>query len=253
LGVLFQVFFGGELFTILLKKWEYLPINSRKNAKGCFSMANIVHLTAPMPVGKPATAEELKATENQPKFTISKVEYLGRYSTVKERQINHREVFKLTAIEAPDQARAFSKRLDKVVQNIESELPSLKSKHWDFSINGQEEFVIHGKQLSLYEISGIRDRLEESGLTHKLSDFRETIVKAYELERGPELYSNNWARFNLESDTFHNLIHFKDLNSSIYNRQKDEVYEHGLFDNLYSQLSSRGIEKYNTYTVTTYV
>ena len=216
-------------------------------------MANISHVTATLPQGKPATAEELEATKNQPKFEISTVEYAGRKSTIEERMANAQERFKLTVVDAPKQAKGFAQKVHEVSESIEAAIPSLRDKHWDFSIDKNNDFTVSGENLSQDEITAIKSALEESGLKGKLANFRDTVVKAYELERGPELYSNNWARFNLETDTFDKLVQFRELNDQIYNEKKQETYEHNVFNGLSSQISAKGTETYDRYTLITYV
>jgi len=161
-----------------------------------------------------------------------------------------------------DRATRLYKALDKLDEKVANELPELGKRDWEVSINADNELVVKGEDLSDAQVKKIKEAADGLGIAAKSANFRDSVIKAMEQDRGPFMQTAHLGKYELTKENFHEVVNLRELKADTpvfintrFNPNPDNVFYHGtsVANALAGQLELRAEAPYQIPSVSEYI
>lgn len=175
------------------------------------------------------------------KFTLSWSIYKGQ-GTLEDKQQAAGRYLNIYVNEMPDAIRRVNMVLPDVLSKLETSMPALQNKHWDFSVDSAGKFVaVDSEQLTSVEKEELEKALNQSGFHDTFKNLRDIMIDTLEAQRGPFMYSTGIGRYDLNTDNFSGVVRFREFleNAGEWNHYTALAGQVALrADDVYSQLET---------------
>lgn len=155
-------------------------------------------------------ADEKAFLANNPEFTISYTKTLGRRSTKQEESYNAGQLLEIFIRKLPKATEQAQESMNRIKQEVNQSVPALKYKQWDFSLNQDSSIKIIGNELTQDEKSSLKDILDRSDFIENLKTIKGLMLDSLMHDRGPDLYSKGFGKYDLNEQNFSNIMRFKE-------------------------------------------
>lgn len=182
-----------------------------------------------------------KIQESVPEFTIYTTNALGKNLSTQDLYAQEKlNAFHSLSTVIPKIASNFTSKVEQLSAELEKEIPGLKNKEWDFTLNDNNEIVVIGENLTDTQTKQIEQKVVSSGILQDMVQLRDELIYALEQERGAAQYSENMARYDLNKENFEEVFRFGEFSAKVA-----ETSIGSAAFAIADQLEARGTEKYN--------